>query len=135
MKNRLFLYVLGLALGMSQAAYAQSTWNVASTIAGGGSETGTVGQWDAAPSDGESPMVLAGFWHAEEFPWLRIQRTGSAVLIAWPASFIGFQLEQSPTIAPAVWSSVSQSISVADGENQITLTLPPAMRFFRVRKP
>jgi hypothetical protein len=67
---------------------------------------------------------------------LRIERAGVLVLIAWPASFAGFQLEQSAALGPgASWGHVPQSVRVVNGENQVTLTIDPGARFFRLHKP
>jgi hypothetical protein len=115
---------------------------VASVIAGGGVSGGTdllsatIGQWDAMPSSAEEMNPISGFWNAEPLPWLRLQRTGGSVVIAWPASFTGFQLEQAATIGTgAAWANVTQAVSTANGENQVTITIGPSARFFRLRQP
>jgi hypothetical protein len=124
-------------LTIHQTAHAQASSNsVASVIAGGGGANGTIGQWDVVSMTSGTPALLGGFWNTVEVAWLRIQRTGGSVLIAWPVSFIGFQLEQSSAVgAGAAWGSVSQTVNVANGENQITISIGPSARYFRLHKP
>ncbi len=137
MKVRRVILLYALLLATHQPASAQTDSSlVASVIAGGGGESGTIGQWDVSTIDQGTDTVASGFWNAEEVPWLRIQRTGGSILIAWPDSFIGFQLEQAPSVgAAATWGSVSQTANVANCENHITLSIGPSTRFFRLRKP
>jgi hypothetical protein len=90
----------------------------------------------AMPSSAEERNPISGFWNAEPLPWLRLQRTGDSVVIAWPASFTGFQLEQAATLGTgAAWANVTQPVSTANGENQVTITIGPASRFFRLHQP
>ena len=137
MKGKLVLLLFVLPLAVQQTVLAQADWVlVSSIVAGGGGETDTIGQWDADPMISGTASLSGGFWNAEELPWLHIQRTGSAVLVSWPASFVGFQLEQSSSVSVgAAWGSVSQPVNVANGENQITMSIGPSTRFFRLRKP
>src|SRR5256885_8772701 len=100
LKTKLVLLLSALLLATHPNAHAQTGSNlVASVIAGGGGANGTVGQWGVGTLTSEgniaTPTLSGGFWNAEEVPWLRLKRTGGSVLIAWPASFIGLQLEQS----------------------------------------
>jgi hypothetical protein len=137
MKTNLVLLLSALVLAIHQSAHAQDgSTLVASVIAGGGDQNSTIGQWDAGVMTSGTSALLGGFWNTVEVPWLRIQRTGGSVLIAWPASFLGFQLEQSSRVgAGAAWGSVSQTVNVANGENQITMSIGPNTQFFRLHKP
>lgn len=103
MKTKLVLLISALGLAIHQGAHAQAgSTLVASVIAGGGDENSTIGQWDAGLMTSGTPALLGGFWNTVEVPWLRIQRTGGSVLVAWPASFIGFQLEQSSGLGDVI---------------------------------
>jgi hypothetical protein len=131
-------FLMPLIAGLSLDAAAQSASTiVASVIAGGGSESGTIGQWALAASDpGEISGLAGGFWHTEEIPWLRIERSGDSVVIAWPVSFPGFFLEQAAAGGLGVtWSPVPQLVHVADGENQVLIPIDSKSRFYRLRSP
>lgn len=134
-------FIVLFLLAIHQTAHAQTGSSlVASVIAGGGSANGTIGQWDVGTLTSEgnlaAPTLSGGFWNTEEVPWLRLEHIGGSVLIAWPASFLGFQLEQSTTVgAGAAWGNVSQTVTVANGENHITIAIGPSAGFFRLHKP
>ena len=135
MKGKLVILHLLLCLAIPQSVFAQAGI-VSSIIAGGGGEMGTIGQWDSHATIGGRPALSSGFWNAEELPWLSIQRTGNTLAFAWPASFIGFQLEQSEAAGVgALWDRVAQPVHVENGENQITILIGPGTRFFRLSKP
>jgi len=76
---------------------------------------------------------------AEAEPELRIEWQGSpmaAVILAWPASALCFQLETTACLAPAEWSTNYTALSSAtlDGWNRVTLAPANASRFFRLVK-
>ena len=137
MKTNAALVFFVLTFAIHHNAFGQTDWIlVSSTIAGGGSETGTIGQWDATPTTDTMSTISGGFWNTDPLPSLRIQRSGGTVIVAWPVSFSGFQLQQSPAVGPgAAWGSVSQPVNVANGENQITMSIAPGTRFLRLYRP
>ena len=67
-------------------------------------------------------------------PALTISSTATnTVVIAWPASSAGFVLEQSPLLAPANWTTVTNPVDVLAGENQVVVAPSAASQFYRLR--
>jgi hypothetical protein len=67
-------------------------------------------------------------------PTLSIQRQGTNVTIRWPVTCATYVLEQSSSLgALAAWSSVSGSLNVVNGQNQMTAPASASGRFYRLR--
>jgi hypothetical protein len=69
-------------------------------------------------------------------PVLTIQRTGSSVAISWPEMFTGYTLQSNSTdiSQPADWQTYSQTPTVFEGINTVTVpVLPGAYQFFRLK--
>jgi hypothetical protein len=144
-----YLLILATSL-IAPAAFAQSgggfdlSW---STIdGGGGSSSGgnfilnsTIGQPDAGALSGGLFTLAGGFWGVmlPDAPKLRITLSGSNIAIFWPDPSTRFQLQEAGTLppAPASWTNVGQTPSVANGEKQVTLPRSAATRFYRLTKP
>lgn len=119
------------------------------TIDGGGGQSsggayalvGTTGQSDAATSSGGAYTLHGGFWGAfavvqtEGAPLLRIRQNGASVTLAWPDPSIGFQLQESPSLAAPNWTDVNTAPTVVNDERQWNQALRPGTRFYRLRKP
>jgi hypothetical protein len=138
------LLLLALALP-AQAQYQITSWTI---DAGGGQSTGsvyavtgTIGQPDAGVHTGGSYRLIGGFWslatvvQTEEAPLLRITQVNTQVILAWPNASAGFQLQLSPSLSSPSWTDVSTAPVVLGAENQVTLSIEPGLRFFRLRKP
>jgi hypothetical protein len=67
-------------------------------------------------------------------PWpaLTVQQAQSSLVLSWPASAAGFELETTPVLG-GTWSPVAAT--VVTNEDGVTLTVPisPAGGFFRLR--
>jgi hypothetical protein len=139
--------VLLLLFASAVSVLAQHEINWSTIDAGGGRSTGgvyvitgTIGQPDAALSSGGSYALAGGFWSAfvvqsEDAPLLRIVLNGRSVTLAWPNPSAGFQLQETPSLTPPMWSDVSTVPIVVGNEKQVAIALQPGMRFFRLRKP
>jgi hypothetical protein len=67
-------------------------------------------------------------------PLLSIQLTPTnAVVISWPAPSTGFALQQNGTLDPASWVTVTNSTSVANGQNQVIVSPPVGTQFYRLK--
>jgi glucose/arabinose dehydrogenase/type 1 glutamine amidotransferase len=68
-------------------------------------------------------------------PKLTVQFSGTSVKLSWPLSAPGFALEQSAAIGGlAVWSSVTNSAVLQNGQHMVTLSASNTARFFRLRR-
>jgi subtilisin-like proprotein convertase family protein len=73
---------------------------------------------------------------AEVLPELSIVQQGQDVQLAWPASAIGYVLEDSLelTDGSVPWSVVTNAVTVINGTNSVVVPLDQSLRFFRLRK-
>src|SRR5437016_6627368 len=102
------------------------------TIDGGGgtstggvySVNGTIGQPDAGKMSGGNFTLDGGFWgiiaavQTAGAPLLRVARTnGNAVVVAWPSSATGFNLQQNAVLGSTSWQGVTNTVNVVGSEN------------------
>jgi hypothetical protein len=147
--HRSFAAILLVLLALSSAPVLRAQFAVNwFTIDGGGGASagggyalhGTLGQPDAAASSGGGYTLQGGFWGGfaaafESVPSLRIELTGAGVLLAWPNPSTGFQLQESPSLTAPDWTDVIAAPAVVGGEKQVSQSISPGTRFFRLRKP
>jgi hypothetical protein len=137
-----------LALTSAVSAHAQYAIDWFTLDGGGGQSSGgaytlngTIGQPDAATSNGGAYTLHGGFWSAfavvpsEDAPLLRIVHNGASVILAWPNPSTGFQLQQSPSLTAPNWTDVNTAPGIVGDEKQVSQTLAPGTRFYRLRKP
>lgn len=145
MKVYLSFLIAGLALAVRAQPYALNWFSIEG---GGGTSTGgvyrlraTIGPPDAGSQSGGPYVLVSGFWSYAEVvqtdgaPRLRIEVGRQDVLVAWPTSSTGFQLQETPSLAALVWTDVRAAPRTVGSENQVSLPWQPGMRFFRLRKP
>jgi uncharacterized repeat protein (TIGR01451 family) len=87
----------------------------------------------AAPADANLANNSVTLVTLVTAPSLSIRLTGTNVVISWPAPSTGYLLESSSLLS-GPWATVSASVSVANGRNQITVPATGAA-FYRLRKP
>jgi len=121
-----------------------------STIDGGGgtstggvySVRGTIGQADAGKMSGGNYSLEGGFWsvvavQTSGAPHLSLTRSNDAVIVSWPLSAIGFNLEQ--TTALSALSNSWTTVLPPYGSNATSFCFPipsPAgQTYFRLHKP
>jgi hypothetical protein len=59
----------------------------------------------------------------------------NTVLVAWPASATGFNLQQQAVLGSLSWGSVTNSVNVVGNENQVIISPPTGNRFYRLKNP
>jgi hypothetical protein len=57
-----------------------------------------------------------------------------AVVITWPASASGYQLESRPNPASGAWSSITNAPAVITGQNTVILPYAHPQQVFQLRK-
>jgi hypothetical protein len=134
----------------SATVYSQSYSIDWFTIDGGGgtstggvySVSGTIGQPDAGRMSGGNFTLDGGFWgiiaavQTPGAPLLRVVLTPTnTVLVAWPASATGFNLQQQAVLGSLSWGSVTNSVNVVGNENQVIISPPTGNRFYRLKNP
>lgn len=73
--------------------------------------------------------------HLTAPPTLTVARSGNEVVITWPASATGCQLDASPTASPADWHPSGLTPSVEGDLLKVAVSPSGAARFFRLRHP
>jgi hypothetical protein len=137
---------LALCLAAMRASAQNDTYAIDwFTIDGGGgistgggySVSGTIGQPDAGLLTGGAFSLQGGFWGVvtASRPALSIRRSGSAVIISWPAPSTGFRLQENPDLGTTGWTYVATSPVLVGSENQVTVISPVGKRFYRLRNP
>jgi hypothetical protein len=67
---------------------------------------------------------------------LQLSLTASnTVQISWPAAAVGYVLQQSPSLEPADWTSVTNAAQLVDPNIQVTVPPAGGARFFRLQNP
>jgi hypothetical protein len=120
------------------------------TIDGGGgtstggvySVSGTIGQPDAGRMSGGNFTIDGGFWgiiaavQTPGSPLLRVARTTTnTVLVAWPSSVSGFNLQQNAVMGSASWLPVTNQVNTVGTEFQVIISPPIGNRFYRLKSP
>ncbi len=142
--------LIGLLLGSSPSARAQSYDLSWFTIAGGGGTStggtytvsGTIGQSDAGHMSGGSYTLDGGFWslfsvvQTPGAPRLSITVSNLSAIISWPASATGFYLQQNPGLnQSANWTSNSLPVVVlVNGTNTVSIPASGGPKFFRLKQ-
>src|SRR5215471_13852030 len=122
---RIVILKAACLLVLSGAAADAQTYSIDwFTIDGGGgtstggvySVSGTIGQPDAGRMSGGNFTLDGGFWgiiaavQTPGSPLLRVAHTiTNTVLIAWPSSVSGFNLQQNPVIGSTNWQVVTNA--------------------------
>ena len=145
-----FKLALLVAAATCTSAFAQSYSIDWFTIDGGGgtstggvySVSGTIGQPDAGRMSGGNFTLDGGFWgiiaavQTPGSPLLRIVLTPTnTVLIAWPSSATGFNLQQQGVLGNPTRSPVTNVVNVVGSENQVIISPPAGNHFYRLKNP
>lgn len=122
------------------------------TIDGGGglasggnfSLNGTLGQPDAGTMSGGAFTLNGGFWSGAiddtlgSLPTLSIRiGIGNTVILSWPHPSTGFQLQETSAISAGGtgWANVGPVPSVVGANKELSLTIGPGSRGFRLCRP
>src|SRR5688572_27915320 len=73
--------------------------------------------------------------HLAAQPSLTIARSGTDIVIRWPASATGYVLESSPSLTTPAWTGPAGGTPAPDGEFlRVTIPAPTGNTFFRLEK-
>jgi hypothetical protein len=140
------LLVVGSVAGSLAQSYSIDWF----TIDGGGgtstggvySVSGTIGQPDAGRMTGGTFTLDGGFWgiiaavQTPGSPLLRVERTiTNTVLVAWPSSVTGFNLQQNAILGSSNWLPITNSVNTVGSESQVIISPPIGNRFYRLKSP
>jgi Legume lectin domain len=99
-----------------------------------GTNTAYVG-FTGADGGASSIQQIANFQFVT-FANLSIQLSGANIVVAWPANSSAYQLESNPDLSNnSGWANVTNSVSVTNGLNQVTLPVSAGATFFRLQLP
>ena len=115
------------------------------SLGGGYTLTGTIGQADAGQLAGGDYELTGGFMsivtaiQSPDSPRLTVTRAGNSVVISWPNQSVGFSLEETVALAnpstATVWSDTGISPIVIDQTKQVTVPAPVGLKYYRLSKP
>lgn len=69
---------------------------------------------------------------AQDRPRLTMRRQGNDMVVAWPRSDTGFELESKPDIGYGAWSPVNMPVVETETEQTVTLSANGQLRIFRL---
>jgi len=119
-------------------------YNYPSQPSGGSSSGGTLlltGTMDhpykASVMRGGSLTAWNGYWLGQGLtvPELRIQKSGTNVIIAWPDPSTRYRLFKSDVIPPLAWLPTNALPAIVGNEKQVTLPRSGNKSFFQLYKP
>jgi len=117
---------------------------------------GGYNRWGDYSTTTVDPLDPSRFWTIQEYPsapnvWstamteiivtetppqLNLAAVGGQLQASWPTNEIGFQLQSTTNLAPAVaWTAVSNSVVVVGDQNTVIVNPDPPMAYFRLIRP
>ena len=91
--------------------------------------------WTSTPPQGGHVWLVAVQSVPTPAPALTARPSGEHLVISWPASATGYQLEvSSQPSAPAAWTSVTNFPVIIDGQNTVTNEMTSETLFYRLKK-
>ena len=79
-----------------------------------------------------SKLVLTGD-ESQSAPALTITHSGEGVVVAWPAAFADFVLQENSDLTSTNWVDVTNSVNFVGGENQVNISSLGGNNFYRLR--
>jgi hypothetical protein len=68
-------------------------------------------------------------------PVLNIASSGTNLALFWPSFPADFGLQQNTNLATTNWMTVTNTMTLTNGQNQVTLSSPTGNRFYRLEHP
>ena len=68
-------------------------------------------------------------------PTLTIAISGGSVVLSWPTNAVGYNLQQTAALNPAIWTNYIGSVTTSGTNKTVTLTTPSGSMFFRLSNP
>jgi hypothetical protein len=68
-------------------------------------------------------------------PVLEIQIASGTVILSWPATAVGFELQSCTSLAPGDWTVLPGALQSTAERNEVVLPLQPEARYFRLIRP
>jgi hypothetical protein len=149
--NKWFLPAIPFLVWLFHMSTSQGQFAINwSTIDGGGgtstggvySVRGTIGQPDAGKMSGGNYSLEGGFWSVVAIqtsgaPLLSLTRSNNAVIVSWPLSAIGFNLEQTTALSALSnsWTTISPPYSTNETSFYVPIPSPTGQTYFRLHKP
>jgi hypothetical protein len=132
MKTKTLIALLLVCAAGAQAATYTSEWSafdsgLAQSQSGTVTHSGVLGGWVTPVLPVAAPAL--------ELPTLTIVLVGNSVRVAWPATAIGFELEEISVLNGGGWTSIPGPYQTDGSEYFILAPLAQDNRFYRLRLP
>lgn len=79
--------------------------------------------------DGTSDQIVSNFAYAP-LPTLAMSKSGSNMVLSWPAAVLGYTLQSKANLTDATWNNISAPIISTNGSNQVVM--PSSNQFYRL---
>jgi hypothetical protein len=103
----------------------------------GGGNSYVTGSFAGSANFGGAILSGGGVYVAKisSSPRLKIGLSGASVLVSWPASATGFDLESATSLSPPDWQPAPESAVTNNGLLEVMVPVNPGGRYFRLHKP
>ncbi len=122
--------------GTGQFGYAQTLYFPAGKLSPAAADINGDNRLDLIVGSGNSPGPLDVLTNAGSLlPRLTLQRSGSDLIVSWPAIWLSWTLQQNTNLASGAWTSFSGAIGNDGITKTATNSAPTDTRFFRLFSP
>lgn len=90
--------------------------------------------WNGALTSGQVANLYKAGPDTVAGPQLKMSHSGTQVTLQWPANASGFTLESTSNLPTGPWTTVTGNITVANGLNNLTVTIGQTPAFFRLKQ-
>jgi hypothetical protein len=94
--------------------------------------TTTKKNWYCVASTADDSRLVVAGGPSQSAPAMTITRSRTNSIIAWSALFTGYLLQRNPDLSSTNWVTLTNTVEVIDGQNQVTLPLAEGRTFFRL---
>ncbi len=116
-------------------------------VPGGGAES----RWGDYSATSVDPLNPNNFWTIQMFasannvwstqvtelritPVLQIASAAANVVLSWPTNVTGFALQSTTNLTSALWTSVTNGVSIVGAQNTVTVAAGVPTQFFRLKE-
>jgi hypothetical protein len=89
--------------------------------------------WYAVASSADGSKLVVTASSSQPAPALNIRYSATGVTIVWPGQFTSFVLEHNTDLDGGIWTAITNSVQLIEGENHVVVSPEIGNQFFRLR--